>query len=45
MQIKNYHNDIFKQQLAMNRGYELDIVYDTELDTYIDKLIAEIPNP
>jgi hypothetical protein len=45
LQIKNYHNDIFKQQLAMNRGYELDVVYDTELDTYIDKLIAEIPNP
>lgn len=35
MQINNYHNDQFKQKLALDSGYELDAVYDTELDQYM----------
>jgi hypothetical protein len=36
MQIKNYYNDEFKTKLASKHGYELDIVYDTDLDNYIN---------
>lgn len=34
-QINNYFNDQFKQKLALDSGYELDAVYDTELDQYM----------
>jgi hypothetical protein len=36
MQINNYYNDQFKQKLAFDSGYELDTVYDIELDEYIN---------
>jgi hypothetical protein len=35
MQINNYHNDQFKIELTKKHGYELEVVYDTELDNYI----------
>lgn len=37
MLIGNYHNDQFKEQLAKDLGYDLDVVYDTELDDYMRK--------
>lgn len=36
LQIKNYHNDNFKKELAKLNGYNIKIVYDTELDDYIN---------
>ena len=36
LQIRNYHNDNFKIKLAKLNDYNLEIVYDTELDNYIN---------
>lgn len=38
-QVKNYHNDIFKKQLATEKGYTLEVVYDTELESYMSKVV------
>lgn len=35
IQLKNFENDIFKKELAKERGYNLVVIYDHELDKFI----------
>ena len=35
IQLKNFDNDIFKKHLAKERGYNLVVIYDHELDEFI----------
>ena len=36
MQVSNYYNDIFKKDLAIKSGFDLDTVYDVNLQEYIN---------
>jgi hypothetical protein len=37
IQVKNYHNDIFKKNLAKQKGYNLVSIYDYELDDFLQE--------